>query len=187
MSDRIARGVAAGEITETYFRWPSPHARPGARVPTRRGLVEITSVTEIDPASLTDHDAARAGFTTAAGLHASLDRHRGRTYRLALAHLGPVEQPHPAPEALDERTRGRLQAQLARLDLATPRGPWTRHVLEALRRHPGLSPAELADQQQRPVSRAKTDIWRLRELGLIDTTGQGLHLSALALSYLEAP
>ena len=187
MSDRIARGVAAGEITETYFRWPSPQARPGARVLTRRGLVEITSVTEIDPAALTDRDAARAGFATAAGLHASLARHRGRTYRLALTHLGAGEEPGPAPAALDQPTSERLQAQLARLDLATPRGPWTRHVLDTLRRHPGLSPADLAARQQRPVSRAKTDIWRLRELGLIDTTGEGLHLSALALSYLDTP
>lgn len=187
LSDRIARGVAAGEITETYFRWPSPQARPGIRVPTRRGLVEITSVTEIDPASLTDHDAARAGFSTATGLLASLARHRGRTYRLALTHLGPAEEHSPAPTALDERTSSELQAQLARLDLATPRGPWTRHVLDTLRRHPGLSPADLAAQQQRPVSRTKTDLWRLRELGLIDTTGEGLHLSALALSYLDSP
>jgi hypothetical protein len=187
LSDRIARGVAAGQITETYFRWPSPQARPGARVPTRSGLIEITGLTQVDPDALTDADAARAGFTTAAGLRASLSRHRGSTYRLQLTHLGPTAPARPRPGGLDEHRRRDLQAQLARLDLATPRGPWTRHVLDTLRRRPGLAPADLAAEQQRPVSRTKTDIWRLRELGLIDTSGTGLHLSELALSYLDTP
>lgn len=186
LSERIARGVAAGQITETYFRWPSPQARPGARVPTRAGLVEITTVTEVDPDELTDTDAARAGFTTAAGLRSSLNRHRGRTFRLELTHLARTDTPAPEPVTLDEHRRRDLQAQLARLDLGTPRGPWTRQVLDLLRQHPGLAPAELAAAQQRPVARTKTDIWRLRELGLIDTTGGGLRLSGLALSYLDA-
>ena len=113
MSDRIARGVAAGEITETYFRWPSPQARPGARVPTRRGLIEITSLTQVDPDALTDADAARAGFTTAAGLRASLSRHRGNTYRLHLTHLGPTTPSRPQPGGLGEHRRRDLQPPAA--------------------------------------------------------------------------
>ncbi|RRO20537.1 hypothetical protein EIL87_01195 [Saccharopolyspora rhizosphaerae] len=187
LSERIARGVAAGQITHTYFRWPSPQARPGARVPTRAGLIEITSLTEVDPAELTDDDAARAGFSSAAGLRASLSRHRGATYRLELTHLGHPGTPAPQPAPLEQARRRELQAQLARLDLGTPRGPWTRRLLELLRTHPGMSPAEVAAAQQRPVSRTKTDLWRLRELGLLDTTAEGLRLSGLALSYLDAP
>lgn len=186
LSDRIARGVAAGHITQAYFRWPSPQARPGARVPTSTGIIEITALAEVDPEQLTDADAARAGFTTAAGLRALLSRHRGTTYRLELTHLGHPGTPEAAPAALDETQRRDLQAQLARLDLGTPRGPWTRQLLELLRRHPGMAPAQLAAAQQRPVSRTKTDLWRLRELGLIDTTGPGTRLTGLALSYLQA-
>ncbi|MEB3370863.1 hypothetical protein [Saccharopolyspora mangrovi] len=186
LSERIARGVAAGHVTQAYMRWASPQARPGARVRTRAGVIEITALVEVDPEQLTDADAARAGFSTAAGLRASLSRHRGTTYRLELTHLDRPAAPEPAPVALGEAQRRALKAQLARLDLGTPRGPWTRQLLELLRQQPGLAPAELAAAQQRPVSRTKTDLWRLRELGLIDTTGPGTRLSGLALSYLDA-
>ncbi|MDI2027935.1 hypothetical protein QFW96_04915 [Saccharopolyspora sp. TS4A08] len=183
LSDRIARGVADGHITETYFRWASPHARPGTRVTTSAGDIEITELTEVDPDALTDTDAARAGFRSAQGLRTSLARHTGRTWRLSLTHLGSST---PAPETVEltETRRHQIQTDLARLDAGTPRGPWTRALLEHLHDHPAPTPAELATAQNRPVARTKTDLWRLRELGLVTTSAGRIHLTGLARTYL---
>ncbi|SFS80938.1 hypothetical protein SAMN05660874_03467 [Saccharopolyspora flava] len=185
MSDRIARGVAAGHITETYFRWASPHARPGARVATSVGDIEITELTEVDPERLTDTDAARAGFRSAQGLRTSLSRHRGRTWRLTLTHLGHTPAPPDEVELTEDR-RARIQTRLARLDAGTPRGPWTRALLEALAHQPA-GPAEIATAQARPVARVKTDLWRLREEGLVTLTDGVARLTGLARAYLRRP
>ncbi|MER5389017.1 hypothetical protein [Saccharopolyspora sp. NPDC002686] len=186
LSKRILRGVAAGEITEAYLRWPSRLAEPGSQLSTTVGLIGITAVDQVDPAGLTDADARRAGFGSAAGLRASLDKHgRGEVYRLALTFDDPAPRPVQPPVALDGRERASIDRQLARLDVSAPRGPWTREVLEVLRQRPGIRAAELAAEHNRPVSRCKSDVWRLRELGLVEPVEAGFGLSARGLGYLE--
>lgn len=186
MSKRILRGVAAGEITEAYLRWPSRLAEPGSQLSTTVGLISISDVDRIDPAGLTDADARRAGFGSAAGLRSSLDKHgRGEVYRLALTFNGPAPQPAQPPVVLGGRERAAIDRQLAQLDVSAPRGPWTREVLEVLRRQPGIRAAELASEHNRPVSRCKSDVWRLRELGLVEPVEAGFGLSARGRSYLD--
>ncbi|MDA3645433.1 hypothetical protein LZ318_18965 [Saccharopolyspora indica] len=185
LSKRILRGVAAGEISEAYLRWPSQLAEAGTRLSTAVGLIGVGEVSRVDPEQLTDDDARRAGFGSAAGLRASLaKRGRGEVYRLALTFEGPGR---PVAEAvvLGGRERAVIDQQLARLDVSAPRGPWTRQVLEVLRRQPGIRAGELAVERNRPASRCKSDVWQLRELGLVEPVGVGFGLSARGRSYLE--
>jgi hypothetical protein len=188
LSKRILRGVAAGEITLAFQRWPSPQAEAGTQLRTTVGLIGIREVTEIDPRTITDTDAHRAGFTSAAGLRSSLDKHGcGAVYRLALSFDGPAPAPPLEPVVLLPRERAAIDRRLAQLDVSTPRGPWTRAVLEVLRQRPGLRPAELAAAQQRPVSRCKSDVWQLQELGLVEALETGFRLSPRGRSYLDGP
>lgn len=186
MSKRILRGVAAGEISEAYLRWPSPLVEAGARLSTAVGSIGVGEVSRVDPAELTDADARRAGFGSAAGLRASLAKHgRGEVYRLTLSFDGPAPQPGQEPVVLGARERAEIERWLARLDVSAPRGPWTRQVLEVLGQRPGIRAGELAVEQNRPASRCKSDVWRLRELGLVEPVGAGFGLSARGRSYLE--
>lgn len=186
LSKRILRGVAAGEISEAYLRWPSPLAEAGTRLSTVVGLIGVGEVSRVDPGELTDDDARRAGFGSAAGLRASLAKHgRGEVYRLTLSFEGPAPRPVAEPVVVGGRERAVIDQQLARLDVSAPRGPWTRQVLEVLRRRPGIRAAELAAEHNRPVSRCKSDVWRLRELGLVEQVESGFGLSARGRSYLE--
>ncbi|MER6990351.1 hypothetical protein ABT337_10720 [Saccharopolyspora hirsuta] len=185
LSKRILRGVAAGEITEAYLRWPSRLAEPGSQLSTAVGLIGIGAVVRVDPAELTDADARRAGFGSAAGLRSSLDKHgRGEVYRLVLSFDGPAPQVVSQPVVLGVSERAAIDRELARLDVSAPRGPWTRQVLEVLRRRPGVRAAELAAEQNRPVSRCKSDVWRLRELGLVEPVADGFGLSARGRAFL---
>ncbi|MGW3473082.1 hypothetical protein ACWDKQ_32510 [Saccharopolyspora sp. NPDC000995] len=59
MSNRILRGVASGEITLAFQRWPSPQVQAGSRLRAAVGLVGIGEVPEVDPGRITDIDAAR--------------------------------------------------------------------------------------------------------------------------------
>jgi hypothetical protein len=188
LSKRILRGVAAGEITLAFQRWPSPQAEAGTQLRTAVGLIGIGEVTEIDPRTITDADAHRAGFASAAGLRSSLDKHgRGAVYRLTLSFDGPAPTPPQETVVLRPRERAAIDRRLAQLDVSAPRGPWTRAVLEVLRQRPGLRPAELAAAQGRPVPRCKSDVWQLRELGLVEPVETGFRLSQCGRSYLDSP
>lgn len=151
------------------------------------GLIGVTEVAEVDVEALVDRDAHRAGFRSAAGLRTSLaKRGAGPVYRMRLAHLGDVDDPPPPlPVELPLKRRRVLQAALARLDVESSRGAWTTGLLRRLAEAPGLRAAELAAEQHRPVSRCKTDLWRLRELGLVEPAVTGMRLSGLGAAYLD--
>jgi hypothetical protein len=184
-SDRIARAVAAGEVTEAYRRSPRAPAEPGDRVRTVAGLVDITEVTEVDPDRVSDERARRAGFRSAAGLRSSLAKHgTGPVFRLHLVPAGPGEPLPPEAVVLDDGRRRVLEARLARLDADSPRGPWTAGVLARLAGGP-VPAAELAAEQRRPVSRCKSELWRLRELGLVESAAGGMRLSGLGVAYVR--
>lgn len=86
--------------------------------------------------------------------------------------------------ALQARERAEIDRRLARLDVSAPRGPWTRRLLEALRERPGASAQELSAQEGRPVSRLKSDAWKVCELGLVEGGAGGYRLTAKGLAYL---
>src|SRR5262245_20693675 len=87
----VARGVAEGTVDLVFRRWAKPNVRPGDTLRTVAGVLAVDTVTPIDPAAITDQDAARAGAATADDVRAAL---RGRadqntTYRVQLHWAGP--------------------------------------------------------------------------------------------------
>ena len=87
--------------------------------------------------------------------------------------------------ALQARERAEIDRRLARWDVSAPRGPWTRRLLESLRERPGATAQELSAQEERPVSRLKSDAWKMRELGLVEGGADGYRLTAKGLAYLD--
>lgn len=61
----IAHGVATGPVTVVFGRWARQNVRPGDTPTTPAGVVAIGAVTTVDPAAITDADAARAGAASA--------------------------------------------------------------------------------------------------------------------------
>ncbi|MFD0488599.1 hypothetical protein ACFQ0O_17970 [Saccharopolyspora spinosporotrichia] len=60
-------------------------------------------------------------------------------------------------------------------------------MLELLRDNPGVRAAELAATQNRPVARFKSDVWKLKELGLTESLEVGYRLSPRGRGYLDSP
>ncbi|MBQ6642251.1 MAG: hypothetical protein IJH84_14640 [Saccharopolyspora sp.] len=85
---------------------------------------------------------------------------------------------------MQQRERVRIDRQLASWDVDSARGPWTRWLLESVRDRPGVRAAELAREAGRPVSRVKSQAWRLAELGLVLRSGQSYRLSEHGAAYL---
>ena len=187
LSSKVLQGVVDGEITLAFRRWSSPHARSGSQLRTAVGVVAIGEVRQIDPAEITEHDAQQAGFRSAAGLRSSLDKHgTGSVFRIEISYTGPDPRAELREQAeLTERDRRDLDRRLARMDTSSVRGPWTRRLLELLRDNPGVRAADLARTQDRPVARFKSDVWKLKELGLTESLPVGYRLSPRGRTYVD--
>ncbi len=180
-----AHGIADGSVTLAFRRWDRPRMRPGSTQRTVAGVVEVTTVEEVDPAELTEEDAARAGTRSLAELRRLLDRREGaHVYRLAVRLAGPDPR-----VALRERTelpdaeRREMDARLDRMDAA--RGtPWTRELLRLVAARPGVRAPDLAASLGRDTQPFKRDVRKLKELGLTVSLPVGYEISRRGRAYL---
>ena len=80
---------------------------------------------------------------------------------------------------------GRIRARLDRLDAASRHGPWTRASLELIDRSPGVRAPDLAAQLGRETQDFKTDVRKLKELGLTESLAIGYRLSPRGEAVLD--
>jgi hypothetical protein len=176
--------IAAGEVTLAFRRWRRPTVKAGGTLRTRVGVLAIESVEEIDSDEITDADAVRAGMRDREAVLASL-RGDGRLYRIKFHLAGPDPR-----VALRERSdlspteRTELDRRLARLDAASKHGPWTADVLRLIADRPETRAADLAAAVGREKTPFKTDVRKLKELGLTESLDVGYRLSPRGRAYL---
>ena len=176
---RLWAGLADGTVTVTFRRWRQPRARAGARHRTPAGILAVDAVTEVDPAAISDDHARAAGFGSRAELLARLDRHgEGPVYRVDFHHAGadPREALRRADDLPEAELAG-LLARLGRLDRAGRDGPWTAATLRLIGDRPGVRAADLAAAVGRERHPFKTDVRKLKELGLTESLEVGYRLS----------
>ncbi len=185
--------IADGSVTVTFRRWKRRQVVAGHRYRTGhrivgRMMIEVDAVDEVDPSAITDADARRAGFTGAAELTGQL---RGDSalpvYRIAF-HV--VEEPDPravlaATDELSPDDRAEIDRRLDRLDRAAAHGPWTRAVLDAIAAQPATRAADLAASFGRETLPFKTDVRKLKNLGLTESLEVGYRLSPRGRAYVD--
>lgn len=76
-SKRLRGPVMRGEVTCSVRMWMRPRVRVGGRYRLGRGAVEVTGLTEIDLADVTDELARRSGFAARDDLLATARHGRG--------------------------------------------------------------------------------------------------------------
>jgi hypothetical protein len=184
---RLWAGLADGTITVTFRRWRKPQAKPGGRYRTPAGVLEVDAVTTVDPADVTDADAQRAGYADRATLLRELDRYpEGELYRIDFHHAGA--DPREALRADADLTTDewdRITERLARLDRASPRGPWTRQILAAIAERPAVRAGDLAEAMGRDTPSFKRDVRKLKEMGLTESLEVGYRLSPRGEAFLS--
>ncbi len=185
--------IADGSVTLTFRRWKRRQVVVGHRYRTGhrivgRIMIEVDAVAEVDPARITNADARRAGFDDATTL---VEQLRGDAdlpvYRIAF-HV--VEEPDPrsvlaASAELTVADREEIQRRLDRLDRASRIGPWTRATLEVIAAQPATRAADLAAGFGRETQPFKTDVRKLKNLGLTESLEVGYRLSPRGRAYLE--
>ncbi len=185
ISPATAAGIADGSVTLAFRRWDRPRMRAGSTQRTSAGVVRIGTVQEIDPATLTEDDARRAGVATLAELRRLLDRRAGASvYRMEVSLAGAdprVALREQAELSPDERRA--LDERLDRWDAARD-APWTRELLRLIAAHPGVRAPDLAASLGRETLPFKRDVRKLKELGLTVSLPVGYQISQRGRAYL---
>jgi hypothetical protein len=172
------RAIKDGEIDLAFRQWERPRVVVGTRMRTAVGLVEVTSVDQVDVAELTEDDAHRAGSPSLAALIRALQQKGDRpAWRVGLKHAG--EDPRALlRDAVPDRSEvTAIVARLERLDRASSYGAWTRQTLDLIDRNPERRAPDLAARVGRETADFKRDVRKLKELGLTESLAIGYRLS----------
>jgi hypothetical protein len=185
---RTCEGILDGSITVMFRRWKRALVLAGRQYRSTAGLLAVDAIDVVDPAKITKADARRAGYRSAAEVLADL---RGDladpVYRLRIRR---VEGPDPrdvlaAQATLTDEERTKIARRLERLDKASSHGPWTMAVLETIATRPETRAAELAASFGRETLPFKTDVRKLKNLGLTLSLKIGYRLSPRGEAYLR--
>jgi hypothetical protein len=184
LNNEVLKGIESGQLTTVYRRWEEPRVKAGSTRRTAIGVIEILSVDDVDPRSLTVADAAAAGFETIDDLLASAGSRGETLYRIHLRHVGPDPRVALRGALPDDRDVAALTDRLQRLDAASTHGPWTWQTLELIAGNPGVRAEDLATSVGREKMPFKLDVRKLKELGLTESLTIGYRLSPRGESLL---
>jgi hypothetical protein len=184
----ILAAIREGRVDLAFRRWERPRVRPGSRLRTRIGVLEVGAVELVNRSAIDEAEARRAGSASRTELLAMLDqRGRGDIYRIELSYAGADPRVELRGRAdlsaaeLDEVTR-----HLERLDRGSRHGPWTRTVLELIAAKPEVRAVELAAEMGQEKLPFKRDVRKLKELGLTESLNPGYRLSPRGEAVLKA-
>lgn len=185
---RFWPGIADGTITVTFRRWKRHQVLAGRPYRTAGGRIQVTSVTVVEPESITDAQARAAGFDDAAALLNDLHGEPGRPlYRIEFTRAaGPDPRAELAASAdLGPDDVAEITKRLDRLDKASSHGAWTRTTLRLIDEHPERRAGDLAEIVGRERAPFKIDVRKLKNLGLTESFEVGYRLSPRGRAYLE--
>ena len=183
-------GLVSGAITLTFRRWQKPHVRAGGRYRCHPiGVLEVDRVELVRTAAITEADAIRAGFPGKRELLAYLAElgpltARTEVYRVELHHGGDGDRVELA--LADQLTPADVEAITARLARMDASGPWTAATLAIIDAQPRIAASKLAAQLGRETLPFKTDVRKLKKLGLTQSFEVGYELSPRGRAYLAA-
>jgi len=178
-------GLLDGSIRLTFRRWDKPHVRAGGRYRCHPiGVLVVDTIERVRVVDITADDARLAGFATRDELLVLLERDSGEVFRVALHHGGDGDR---VEIALDDRLSRddvlTIRDRLSRLDRDDP---WTRATLKLIEKHPRVAASKLAAKVGRETLEFKTDVRKLKKLGLTQSFEVGYELSPRGRAYLAA-
>lgn len=182
-------GISLGKVSLAFRKWKKPAVNKGSLINTSIGVVAITDITEYAINRLSEADAVAAGYKNLAVLRVTLGKiPEGILYKISVRYhsedprIKLREQTSLAADAITT-----LAAKLARLDQYSTQGNWTAAVLEAIRKHPYLKAAALAELLGKEKEWLKLNIRKLKNLGLTISQPEGYTISPLGEEYLALP
>lgn len=153
--------------------------KAGGTLMTSMGVLAIDEVSEVELDAVSEADARAAGFENRAALVRALDEPRrpGQIHRITLRYTGPdprIALREQMPDAAEVES---MRAKFARWDRVSPVGPWTTRVLDVIAARPAERAGDLAESIGMERARFKTNVRKLKGLGLTESLEIGYRLS----------
>ncbi len=172
------RAIQEGSIDLAFRRWDRPRVVVGTKMRTMVGLVEVTSVEPVSVEDLTEDDARRAGSASLPALLKALEQKADKpAWRVGIRHAGEDPRASLRDTVPTREEVAAILARLERLDRASSYGAWTREALDLVDRNPERRAPDLAAKVGRETAAFKTDVRKLKELGLTESLAIGYRLS----------
>ncbi len=181
------KGIQEGTISVVFRKWRRPSVKAGGTLLTRIGQLAIEAVDIVPLEDISASEAMESGFSSLESLKSLLlKRSDGEVYRIRLALVGPdprIALRMEIPDALELES---IIQRLIRKDSQSASGPWILRALKIIRQRPGERAANLAADfgQDKPVF--KTNVRKLKGMGLTESLDVGYRLSPRGRAVLDA-
>jgi len=189
---RFHAGIVAGVTTLTFRAWKTARVKPGQRYRCHPiGVLEVDAVSIINVGSIAELDAVAAGFSSRDELVAYIGQKTGggdqhEMVRVQFHHGGDGDRVELAlSTSIDDSARKEIETALARMDDRVRTGPWTKKTLEIITKHPRVAASKLAASLGRETKDFKTDVVKLKRLGLTQSFEVGYEISPRGRAFLE--
>lgn len=182
---RFHQGLVNGSITLTFRRWKKPHVKPGGRYRVHPIGVVMCDALEIvaDETRLGDADARAAGFASLDEMKLWLRPGPEPLFKVTLHHAGDGDRVEIATDDhLTQEALAELKKRVARLE---KQGPWVKKVMRLIAKHPRVAASKLAKKLKRDTQPFKTDVRKLKRLGLTMSFEVGYEVSPRGKKFLE--
>lgn len=176
----VLQGIKNGSVTLAFRRWKSPAVKKGSRLLTPIGIIAIDSIKPITLNKIAERDARLSGFKTKGELITQLKNiPLGTFYRIKLHFAG--QDPRIALRASTTLTSRDLRKITRRLK----RRDWAHPLLRLIAAHPSVRAGDLARKMRVEKEWLKTNVRKLKNLGLTESLGTGYRLSPRGRKYLS--
>jgi hypothetical protein len=183
-------GLLSGAITLTYRRWQKPHVKPGGRYRCHPiGVLQVDAIELVKVKSITEEDARKAGFASREALIGYLEELGdldGNTdvYRVELHHGGDGDRVELAlQDELSPEDVAAIREKLRKMDGDEP---WTMKTLRLIEKFPRVAASKLAAKVKRETLAFKTDVRKLKKLGLTQSFEVGYEIAPRGRAFLTA-
>ena len=170
--------IKSGKVTLAFRRWVRPSVKAGGALKTAVGVLAIDRVARVERSEITQDDAVAAGYSSLSELLVTLDSRDGDLYRIEVRFAGADPRVRLRENAdLDASELEKVRKKLDRLDSGSRVGPWTRKVLDIIEDYPHVVAGSLAKRAGFERDVFKTNVRKLKELGLTISHERGYELS----------
>jgi hypothetical protein len=182
--DDFLEGLRKGKLSTAFRRWAQPRVKPGTRMRTAMGVVEVVSVEPIMEIEITSTDAEKAGYASRAELVQNLGSLAdGQLYRVQVKYGG--EDPRIQLREDDHLSDEDFEALQKKLKAMERQGAWTRKTLKLIAKNEAVLAEILAGKMKMEKYAFKRRVWRLKELGLTESLDIGYRLSPRGKALLK--
>ena len=186
---RFHAGLVSGAVRLTFRRWEKPHVKPGGRYRCHPiGVLVVDALARVRVTEITEADATGAGFGSRAELLAYIAgapggplRNDTELWRVELHYGGDGDRVDIALD--DELSADDLAALRKRIDKW---GDWPLVTMRLIARRPHVAASKLAASLGRETLPFKTDVRKLKKLGLTQSFEVGYEVSPRGKAFLAA-